>query len=284
MNTKNVPTASAFRSMYSNNCWLIAKFELVRLFFTRRGMVFLAAFAFIWFFIYHYIIVDAASLMMKSDLQDVINATLGNIGGEQLAKLPVAELVMYWLLAIFIFPIFSLFIAADQTASDKERGTLRFLTLRTSRDSILLGRFFGQVMIISILIIATLAAALTIAIWRDASLSLTALIASITIFLGLLLTNLPFIALMTLCSSVSKSARSSSFLSIIILGISSILISLLTYYLPALSFLADWTLGANLFQQVNYAGLAMFSHGAIPLIQTALLLIVAKVIFSRGTL
>ena len=64
----------------------------------------------------------------------------------------------------------------------------------------------------------------------------------------------------------------------------TLLISLLTYYLPALSFLSDWTLGANLFQQVNYAGLAMFSHGAIPLIQTALLLIVAKVIFSRGTL
>ena len=110
--------------------------------------------------------VSSATEIIFSDGFKIVASTLfGSLGLNALLEWPVAEFAIYWLVAVYSFPLFALFVTSDQTCSDKARGTLRFITLRATRSEILIGRFFGQFLIIVVLIFLTLIACIALVGW-----------------------------------------------------------------------------------------------------------------------
>lgn len=122
---------------------IISQFELKRGFATRKGLLSLVTFAVVWYFILLYPLRFAAELLVqeKGLMQDF--SFFNFIGFGSIQQWSIPEFGVFWQFALIIFPMLSITLAADQTCSDRERGTLRFIVLRSSRDSLFFGRFVG---------------------------------------------------------------------------------------------------------------------------------------------
>ncbi|MDX1392517.1 MAG: hypothetical protein R3241_09055, partial [Rheinheimera sp.] len=130
-----------------NHSRLYAGVELRRLWLTRRGLMTLAATAVIWFLLLRYAIAPASDVVAADGFQQFFRDIFGNFGLTQLFAWPAPELAIYWIISLLLLPLFCLFFTANQLCSDLQRGTLRFLALRSSRASIVLGRFAGQMLV-----------------------------------------------------------------------------------------------------------------------------------------
>jgi len=263
--------------------WALIKFELIRLFFTKRGMLAVLAFATAWFIILYYPVNSAVSIVSSENFKDMAKQMFGVLGLSELLNWPVSELSLYWLIAIYSFPIFAVIASSDQTCADRTRGTLRFISLRASRNEILFGRFLGQVMIISALILVTLLATMIMAIWRDASLFVPALTKSLYLFKELFIAVLPFIALMAFFNSFLKSAKLTAVITMLFFGLGSIFIAILEYQIPAATHLNYVLPGVQLDDVVGQQGLGL-SHYIIPLVQTSAYLALASIFMKRSAL
>jgi len=190
---------------------------------------------------------------------------------------------MYWLIALYSFPVFSLFICSDQTVGDRERGTLRFLSLRSTRFEILFGRFIGQLAVLTCLVAITLVATLAVLGYRDPNLLVGGVGRALSIFLILIVTFTPFVALMTLINTFARSSRLSIVLAILYFTAGGIIVGLLQWQIPVLSVL-DYLFPGVQIEQLAGQNLPLLSALAIPLVQTAVLLAVAQRIFARSSL
>lgn len=263
---------------------LICEFELKRLFFTRKGLLYLITFAVVWYFILIYPIRFASNLLGDSQYTDHSASFFEFLGFGSLLNWQISEFGVYWRFALVIFPLLCVMISADQTCSDRARGTLRFLTLRASRDSIFFGRFAGAMAILALLIVATLVTTLALAIYRDSSLSPTALNSTIAIAVNLMLVLLPFTAMMAALSATVKSARQSTVWAILIWSFMSGIISGLSSYLPALDILKLLIPGYQLSVVAQLSEWQPLKLAYIPLLQTVVLLSIGRWSMARQTL
>jgi len=261
----------------------IAGFELVRMFLTKRGLIALAAFALVWLVILRYPIGQAVGIISSPDFAQIARDISGSIGLSKLLDWPEAEFAMYWLIALYSFPVFSLFICSDQTVGDRERGTLRFLSLRSTRFEILFGRFLGQLAVLTCLVGITLIATLAVLGFREPSLLAGGLGRAVSIFLILIVTFTPFVALMSLINTFASSSRLSIVLAILYFTAGGIIVGLLEWQIPALSVL-DYLFPGVQIELLAGQNLPLLSALAIPLGQTAVLLAVAQRIFARSSL
>lgn len=282
MLTENETTA--VRPESNSRTWTIANYELTRLFNTKRGWMALIAFALVWYFILRYPIYYASSFIANPEFEDAIKQVFGMVGAEKLMSWPVPELAVYWIASLILYPIFALFITSDQISSDRARGTLRFIVLRSTRFELFFGRYLGQLFILTILVFSTLVAATLMAIYRDPTLASSFATHFGFILFHLIIVLAPVVAVTALTSALCQSARSATFLAIIGIGLSYILVAVATYYLPLLDFLDDVMLGAQVFDLVTSWGLNSLSHLVLPLSQTLVLLLLAFVSFNRRAL
>ena len=266
------------------NLFIIAKFELVRLFLTPRGLVSLVTFAVIWYFLLRYPVNLAADVVMSADFSDTISTKFGELGLANLLKWQVPEMAVYWVISLYVFPLFSILITADQTCSDRSRGTLRFLSLRTSRDSIFFGRFLGQMLILAILIIATLIGAILLAVWKNSYVFGDALQVSLLIGVNLFIVLLPFTAMMALISATVRSARLSTMLAIISWGLLTGFTAWLAIKYPATQFLQGWLPGGQRIDLVKSNGWETLSYILLPLIQMVFFLLAGRYFMRRSSL
>ncbi|ADT68067.1 MAG: Cu-processing system permease protein [Pseudoalteromonas tetraodonis] len=261
----------------------IAGFELVRMFLTKRGLIALAAFALVWLVILRYPIGQAVGIISSPDFEQIARDISGSIGLNKLLDWPEAEFAMYWLIALYSFPVFSLFICSDQTVGDRERGTLRFLSLRSTRFEILFGRFLGQLAVLTCLVGITLVATLAVLGFRDPSLLAGGVGRAVSIFLILIVTFAPFVALMSLINTFASSSRLSIVLAILYFTAGGIIVGLLEWQIPALSVL-DYLFPGVQIELLAGQNLPLLGALAIPLVQTAVLLVVAQRVFARSSL
>lgn len=261
----------------------IAGFELVRMFLTKRGLIALAAFALVWLVILRYPIGQAVGIISSPDFEQIARDISGSIGLNKLLDWPEAEFAMYWLIALYSFPVFSLFICSDQTVGDRERGTLRFLSLRSTRFEILFGRFLGQLAVLTCLVGITLVATLAVLGFREPSLLAGGVGRAVSIFLILIVTFAPFVALMSLINTFASSSRLSIVLAILYFTAGGIIVGLLEWQIPALSVL-DYLFPGVQIELLAGQNLPLLSALAIPLVQTAVLLVVAQRVFARSSL
>jgi len=264
--------------------WQICQFELTRLFLTKRGGILLTAFAVIWFIIFKYPVFEAVKIVSNPAFGDNVNVFSDQLNLRHLMTWPYSELAIYWLFAVMAFPITAVLMSSDQLASDANRGTLRFLLLRCSRHQLLFGRFFGQLLIVSILIGLTLFAALTMAVVRDGSLLLSTFDQLGFIAINLVILCLPFIALTSLLNIVLKSSKLSIVMIIIIIPIFNGIISYLSLYIAPIDNLLLLLPGIQLIDTLQMPAFDAAAPILTPLLQTVGYLALAQFILTRRAL
>jgi len=263
--------------------WTLARFELTRLFLTKRGMAALAAFATVWFIVLYYLVSSAVTIVSSEMFQDVARQLFGALGVSNLLEWPVPELAIYWLIAAYLFPCFSLFSASDQTCSDRTRGTLRFISLRATRPEIIIGRFLGQILITSILISITILATVIMAAYRDLSLITDSVFHAIKLFIDLSIIVLPFIAFMSFLNSFLKSSKMAMVVCTLIFGLGPFVVNLIAYKLPIAMQLNHLFPGKQITDLLGETEVVIATYG-LPIIQSIFFLIIANMIMKRTSL
>ncbi|MGI2174314.1 ABC transporter permease [Shewanella ulleungensis] len=264
--------------------WLLAKYELTKRFTNKSGMVALIAFMLIWGILLLYPIKSASEFIMQPNFKEFTEALFGPGSLQHLFEWPVPEFAVFWLAALYLFPMFSIFIAADQFSSDKQRGSLRFLTLRVSRSSLFFGRFIGQMLIQFALIILTLLATIVMVISRDISLLLPSLTTSLIVMVNLVIVLLPYTAVMAVLSLHANSARQASIFAVILWAIVSIIIAIINFQFPQLNGLSMILPGSQISSMINTQGLGSLAFAPIPLVQTVIILGLGNVLMKRSAL
>lgn len=263
---------------------LICQFELKRLFTTRKGLLYLITFAVIWYFILLYPIRFASDFLGQQQNTPDSSSFFQFIGFGSLLDWKIPELGVYWHFSLILFPLLTVMSSADQTCSDRERGTLRFLCLRVSRDSVFFGRFSGFMLIQAILICTSLLSTVALITFRDATMLPVAFNNAMAIFINLLIALLPFTAMMALLSAIVQSARQATVWAILIWSFLAGIITILSSYLPALNnlkFLIPGYQMSALSQLTEWQALQL---AYIPLLQTIALLILGHWVMQRQSL
>ena len=258
-------------------------FELVRLFKTKRGLLALLAFATIWFIILYYFVSSAAEIVNSRSFAGMAAELFGALGLSELLDWPVSEYAIYWLVAVYFFPTFALLVCSDQFCSDKQRGTLRFITLRSTRAELVLGRYLGQVLIVTILILMTLTATMIIASMRDLSLLVASLQVGARLWLELIIVVMPFIALMTLLNTLVNSARLAIVTASLFFGLGPLIIAFIKYQFGHEFYLNLLFPGEQITSILSQSGIVT-SQYALPLTQTLLLLVASHLSMKRAAI
>jgi ABC-type transport system involved in multi-copper enzyme maturation permease subunit len=263
---------------------LISQFELKRGFATRKGLLSVVTFGVVWYFILIYPIRFAADLLLQEKGLKHNFSFFDVIGFGSLQNWPIPEFGVYWQFALLIFPMLSVTLAADQTCSDRERGTLRFIVLRSSRDSLFFGRFAGVMAVQGILIFATAISTLALILYRDASLFSSALGDLLVILVNVTLAVLPFTAMMAALSARVKSPRQATLWAILIWTFLAGIISGFAYYLPALEFFKCLIPGYQLSDLAQRSEWQTLQLAYIPLLQSLVLLALGRWVMARQAL
>jgi len=262
----------------------IARDEVMRLPSTRRGLLSLAAFALIWLAIMLYALIPAANLVQSGQSSGLADIILKPLGLAVLSEWPAPSLALYWILGLYLFPFFTVMTAADQTASDRSRGTLRFFALRCSRLEIYLGRFLGQFIVQCLLVITTLVTVLVLIAINSPEMLAPSVERSPVILVNLALVLLPYTALMAWVSAMAKSARQATLFAIMAWIVVSILIWYVQRRFGAIPVL-EWVLPGS---QVAYLRKLFdwqtLNYAFIPLVHTVVLLGIGAVMMHRRDL
>lgn len=250
----------------------IALNEWARLFLSGRGWAAIITFSLIWLIFLNYAIAPAASYVSSADFSFIVQLLFGSFEQTAFTNWKSAEIALYWIFSLYLLPFFTMISAADQIASDRARGTMRFLVLRTSRTNIFIGRFVGQYLIQLLIILVTIATVLGLVAYKSPEKLPVALSEAPVVIVNLALVLLSYVALMALVSVLVKSARQATMLAIV----GWILLWFLIGYVqnnfgpfPVL----DWVLpGSQLSTLVRLGSWDTLSLAPIPIAQTVVLL------------
>ena len=284
VNAKLLIETKTMHPGFFNHLLLISQFELKRGFATRKGLLSLVTFAVVWYFILLYPLRFAAELLMQEKGLTQGFSFFDFIGFGSIHQWHIPEFGVFWHFALIIFPMLSITLAADQTCSDRERGTLRFIVLRSSRDSLFFGRFAGVMVIQSLLISVTALSTLALVLYRGATLFSSALPDLLAITVNLILAVLPFTAMMAALSAQVKSARQATVWAILIWTFLAGIISVFAYYLPTLSFFKFLVPGYQLSDLAQMSGWQTLQLAYVPLLQSLILLSLGRWIMARQAL
>lgn len=267
----------------SRAIWLLAQFELIRQFKSKRGIISLLAFAIVWFFIIKVIVLQSVSVLNEQGSQGVASNILNYFNLNALLQWPSTELAVFWLFAMLIFPFVTIVMTSDQTASDVKRGTVRFLLLRTTRTQLLLGRFTGKLCFLTMLIITTILPVVLISIMKESSSLLPLLSLSLFVCSSLIIVCIPLMALMALLNSIYQSSKISMLFALILVPLISSVIKYAVNYFPPIESLLYLLPGIQIFDTLQLASYN-FQIIVTPLLQTTAFLVLAKMQLARKSL
>lgn len=262
----------------------IAKNEWARLFMSRHGWLAIVAFGLIWGLFLFFVIRPAARYISSIDLGLISSVLFRGLDTAALSNWQSTEIGLYWIVALYLLPFFTMVSAADQIASDKTRGTLRFLLLRTSRTQILFGRFIGQYFVQLLVILVTALSVLALIAYYSPGNTSLALGEVPIVMANIALVLLPYVALMLLFSILSSSARQATLFAVIGWIVLWFLLGYVQDNYGPFSFL-DWVLpGSQLSSLVKLNGWDTLSLAPIPIIQTVVLLVFSWLAMRRSDL
>jgi len=251
---------------FLKSIWIIIRFEFSRVFLSTRGWMYLFTFGLVWYFVLNYLVLNMSTLMT----QDV--------------GWPVPELTSYWRVALYLFPALCLVITANQTCSDRGRGTLRFLVLRTNRDSIFFGRFISQMLIQMVLIVVTTVTTLIAAVMHDSSVMEAGLGSAAIIVTNLFIVLIPITAMMSLLSLMVNSTRQIMVLAILIWVSASAIIQGISHYFPFFEVFDLIIPGRQLSELSDLPQAETLSLAYVPLLQGLVLLVAGRLVMQRVSL
>lgn len=260
---------------------LIANQELVASFTSIRGLFVTAVFILIWILLLFYPIRISAEAMVNPDTANWFVGILSLLGLDPLQDWLLSEFAIYWVVALYLFPTFSLLSAADQMISDRNRASLRFLTLRCSRGQLYFGRFIGHMLIQAVLLSITLVITYGLLMLNKPQYWLEGLSLLPLIFCHILLVTAPFIALMSLLSVSVNSVRMASLVAFVILAFGGFVVSYLEGFFPILSVLNYWIPGGQIYAMAQSHPTIAWGDLWSPMMQTFGFLLIGYAVF-RG--
>lgn len=281
MQINNPKTINGNKKKGFNSIWLIAQQELLKSFASPRGLFVSGVFIVIWGLLLVYPIRISAAAMTSPDSASLFMVVLHFLGLETLQDWLLSEFAIYWVVALYLFPTFCLVSAADQMISDRQRGGVRFLTLRCTRGQLFFGRFVGQVMIQSIFICATLAITYSLLVFNNPQHILKGLGLVPLIFCHILIVTAPFVALMSLLSITVDSVRMASLIAFIILALGGLLINYFASYLHILVVFKYGIPGGQIYSMAQSHPTIAWGALAQPALQTMTFLLIGYAIFKR---
>lgn len=243
-------------------------FEFERAFMRKQSLIYLAAFGFLWYLIIRIGLFSIDELIPEHG--DLVQR------GETV-------LTSYYKIGLYVFSILVMLATANQSCSDRVRGTLRFLALRCHRDTLFLGRYLSQVLIFTVLI-TSVSVALFFAVSIKVGFDLSLLVLTLAYTFSLILNILPFVALMAVLSVQFDSARQVSVIALLVWALASSIISGLTPYAPPLAMLEYLVPGMQYDQLLNLHGLELLTLSYIPVGQAVVLLFIGVVLMRRKAL
>lgn len=251
----------------------IAVFEWRRVFATKRGWIATAAFLLIWALVLLYAIAPAARYISNPDTGGLIELLIG----DRLASIKnwrAPEVALYWIISLYVLPFFAVIISADQMASDRARGTLRYLLMRTSRTRLFFGRFIGQALLMLLLVLATFATVLVLIGFYSPDRLSDALQDFPIVVSHVWLVLLPFVAVMALLSVIAHSARQAIVYWVILWIVATLVIGYVQRNYGPFPIL-DWTLpGSQISSLIKNFADHKLELASIPVIHTFILLLV----------
>lgn len=260
---------------------LLAEYELKNQFITRRAMIALGAFALVWLAMYRYVVYEAVVIINQPDFKELMFGLFGQFGLQELVTWPDAEMAVFWLLALIIYPAFTVFMCNDMLVSDKQRGTLRFFALRVTRLELILGRFFGQMTSLALLMFISYVGAILLVLNRDASLLPDAIGHAVVSYLLLLVNLLPFAALMLMLNTVVRSSRMALVYLTLIYTLGLLILTLLQTKL-GLPLFFDYVIPGEPLDEIATLQPNFISGVLWPLAHTALLIAASYGLLKRG--
>jgi ABC-type transport system involved in multi-copper enzyme maturation permease subunit len=264
--------------------WLIAQQELQASFASKRGLFVSLIFIVVWTLLLVYPIRYSAEAIHSPDSSSLILSGLSMVGLETLKEWMLAEFAIYWVVALFLFPASSLLMATDQMITERNRGGLRFLTLRCSRGQIFFGRFAGHLLIQTCFIVMTLVITYLLLLFNGPGLWLEGLQIMPLLLLNLVIVICPFIALMSLLSVVMNSVRMASLMAVIILLLGGLVVNYAAHYLPFLSVLNYWIPGTQVAQMIQASPSIALLTSWSPIMQTVGFLVLGYGLFKRQSI
>ena len=180
----------------------------------------MAGFALLWAFVLAYLVRPAGSLDAAlggrgDGVGTLVLAAAQRFELEALLVWPSAQLAAGWVAALYLLPVVALTAAVDQIASDRARGTLRYLVLRASRTEICLGRWLGQALVQAALVLAALGSTLALVALDAPAHLASSLAVAAPAALALWLSLLPWVGLASLVSALAPSARRATLLALV---------------------------------------------------------------------
>lgn len=123
-----------------------------------------------------------------------------------------ATLSIYLLISISLTPLFIIIAANNQYSSDTTSGAFRFLLMRATRGEIYLSRFIAVALLVLICISITSLWASIQALFNEEDTFEAITLFGLQTFVVVFIYSLPFVAFMSMISSVARSAFSSLFI------------------------------------------------------------------------
>ena len=263
---------------------ILAAGELRRFLASRRGPVSLLAFALFWYAVLVWA-VRPAGLFADGAGGGGAGALLDRmLGFDPLSSWAAPQLAAWWAVALYVLPAVAVFASADQIASDRARGTLRYLVMRASRTEILLGRFLGQALLMAGVVLVTAASVLVlVAIDRPDALgpATRSLPASV---LALWLTLLPWIALMALVSALSATPGQATRYALILWVALSLLSGWLSRRFGERGWVEHLMPGSGVSAMLGRGAETALAPASIGLVHTAVFLGLAALVMTRRDL
>jgi len=230
------------------------------------------AFVLIWLLLLHYVISGAAEWMSVGGSGLLASTLFNSRLIQSLLNWEIPEFAVFWVIALYTFPLMSIVLAADQTASDRSRGTLRLLSLHATRSTIFFGRFAGLVCVQSLLLAIVVAATLLLAVLRDQTLLLQAINTGAMVFANLFLLISAYTAAMAVISLFAGSARQATTWATILWIVITVLLSWLARRYPETANLRWLMPGAHISSLLHHNSWQAMQLAIVPVCQTALLL------------
>nr|WP_239480604.1 ABC transporter permease subunit [Parashewanella hymeniacidonis] len=262
----------------------IASYDTQKVLLQKRGIISLVCFTLVWLLILAYPVKSAVELMSIQGFKEFVYSFAHASNAAELLNWDTPEFAVYWFFALYLFPMFSLIITADQFSSDRQRGTLRFFLLRTNRSSLFFGRFLAQMIIQGLLILISIIATIGLIIFNQATSFSDVFITASLVWLALFINLLPYTALMSLLSLYANGARQASMLAVFYWVVLTIVIGILSFYVPQISLLELAKPGVQIPTMLNSSGISVLHQSLIPIFQTVVLLTLGCLYMQRRAL
>jgi ABC-type Na+ efflux pump permease subunit len=261
--------------MNPHHVLVLARDELGRSLAGTRGVLFLILYGCLWFWVLWRLSGGWAAILASEQGLEIMSWALD----PALAKALFAErsptMGLFYLMFMSLIPVFTLWGAGDQTATDIGTRHLRYLVPRCGRAEIYVGRFLGAfafMLIVNAVVVAAGVAMVAGLDRRPDTFTYGFQILAVS-----LLYTLPFVALMSLFGAMLASAAAAILTAVAAYTIVGIAGSLMALHWPAAEYVT-WVFPSPL------KGALLTGHGADFLLALALLPLYAAAYFALGWL